>query len=256
MEVCSLASSSSGNCFFVGDKKTGILIDAGISSKRIVNSLLSIGKKPQQIKAVFITHEHSDHIKGVDVFCRNFNIPVFTNEKTQNNSFLCSDSKLIKVFENNEDFKLGNFEILALKKSHKAADPVIFKIKSNNKIVSVITDAGYCCKNVHETIKDSNFIFLESNHDVKMLHEGPYPWHVKNWIKSDLGHLSNLQASLGVLEHSTPKLKQIVLSHISRTNNIPELAKKTLKNLLKERKDTNIDISLALDNQPTNLFVV
>jgi len=258
MEVCALASASSGNCFYIGKGNSGFLVDAGISCRRISESLDLIGRKPQNIKGIIITHEHSDHIRGVDVFSRHFNTPIFVSEKTAENSFICSDNSLINFFDKNEVLKLDGFEITPFLKSHKAAEPFLFSIyeKTSKKTVSVITDAGFCCKNVNEVISESNFSFLESNHDVKMLEEGPYPWPVKKWIKSDIGHLSNNQASLGVLEHANPKLKHIVLSHLSRTNNVPELALKTFKNLLKERRDLSPKISLSSGDRPTELFSV
>ena len=258
MEVSALASSSSGNCFYVGNKKSGLLVDAGISCKRIAESLDKIGKKPDQIKGILITHEHSDHIRGVDVFSRQFDIPIFVNEKTFNDRFLCSNSSAINFFNSNEILNLAGFEITPFIKSHKAAEPVFFSLreKSSKKIVSIITDAGHCCKNIHMEMNESNFMFLESNHDVKLLDEGPYPWPVKKWIKSDIGHLSNNQASMGILEHATPKLKTIVLSHLSQTNNSPDLAVRTFKKLLKERKDLSPSIELSFKDRPTELFKI
>ena len=258
MEVCALASGSSGNCFFVGNKKSGLLVDAGISCKRIVESLGRIGRKPEDITGIFITHEHTDHIRGADVFSRNFDVPIFVNEKTAESRFLCSNEEAIRFFSSGEILKLNGFEITPILKFHKAAEPVFFSIyeKTSKKTVSVITDAGHCCKNINETIRESNFVFLESNHDPKMLDDGPYPWHIKKWIKSDIGHLSNTQAGLGVLEHAQPKLKNLVLSHISRTNNIPELALKTFKKLLKERKDLSPEMTLSYQDRPTELFRV
>jgi phosphoribosyl 1,2-cyclic phosphodiesterase len=258
MDACALASGSSGNCFYVGGKKSGVLIDAGISSKRIVESLNKIGRKPESIKAILITHEHTDHIRGVDVFSRNFNTPIFVNEKTLNDRFLCSNSDALNLFNTNETLRIAGLEITSFLKAHKAVEPVFFSLfeKTTKKTVSVVTDAGHCCKNIQQEISESNFVFLESNHDPKMLDEGPYPWHVKRWIKSDIGHLSNTQAGLGVLEHAKPKLKNLVLSHISRTNNSPELALKTFKKLLKERKDLSPEITLSYQDKPTGVFRV
>lgn len=256
MKVCALASGSSGNCFYISDDKNenAIIIDAGISSKQIVEKLGIINSRPENIKAILITHEHSDHIKGVDVFARSFNIPIYANEKTIKSRFLCSNNELINSITNNETLSLGKFEIESFQKSHKAADPIGFTI-INKKRVSVITDAGFVCSNIKSQIKDADFLFLEANHDIEMLEKGFYPWHLKKWIKSDIGHLSNNQASLAVLEHSNKKLKNIVLSHISQNNNTPKLAANSFK-ILKERRDLKPNISVSQREFPTELFKV
>lgn len=260
MELCALSSGSSGNCFFIGDgKENGILVDAGISCKRIVERLGSIGKTADNIKAVFITHEHTDHIRGVDVFSRKFEIPVFATDKTLKNRFICSNKELINGIDNDEIMKFGGMQVEAFSKMHLASDPVSYVISLNgkdgkNKRIGVITDLGNVCKNTSSQLRDLDFVFLESNHDIKMLEEGPYSWPTKKWIKSDIGHLSNTQAALGVLEHSSPKLKNIVLSHISENNNTNELAMKTFRGLLKERRDINPHISLSVREFPTRLF--
>lgn len=256
MEVCALASGSSGNSFYVGNSKSknGILIDSGISSKRIVERLGTIGKKPEQIKAIFITHEHSDHIRGADVFARQFNVPIFATKKTASSCFLCSNNELVNTIKNNENVSISGLDIEAFSKSHKVADPVSFSVYYRNKKASIITDLGYCCNNVIQNVSDADLLCLESNHDMELLEKGPYPWFLKKWIKSDLGHLSNMQASLCVLEHASKKLKNVVLSHMSSTNNTPEIALKTFSSLIKERKDLKPRISLSLKDKPTELF--
>lgn len=255
MKVSALASGSSGNCFYIEHEKSAILIDAGISTKRIIERLISIKKYPSNIKAIFITHEHIDHVRGADVFARKFNIPIFATSKTIKNCFLCSDSQLINTIKNNETIKINNLEIKAFPKSHSAEDPVSYTI-STNKSVAVMTDLGYLCEEAIAHISAADFIFLESNHDTKMLEHGPYPEHLKRWIKSNEGHLSNKQAALGILEHANQKLKHVVLSHISEINNTPQKALSTFNSLLKERKNFQDKISLSLGNQATSLFKV
>src|SRR3989344_7214369 len=213
MKVSALASGSSGNCFYIEHEKSAVLIDAGISTKKIIERLTSIKRSSSNIKAIFITHEHIDHVRGADVFARQLNIPIFATSKTIKNSHLCSKEALIHSIKNNETIKINNMEIKAFPKSHSAADPVSYSINGNKK-VSVITDLGYVCKETINHISNSNFLFIESNHDTKMLEHGPYPEHLKTWIKSDEGHLSNKQAALGILEHANQKLRHVVLSHI------------------------------------------
>lgn len=234
MRLSVLSSGSSGNCFYAENKDSAVLIDAGISCKQILERLSFIGRSPSKIKGVFITHEHTDHVRGADVFCRNFGIPIFATEKTSENCLLCSDADLINTIKNDETVKINEMNVEAFSKSHKAGDPVSYNI-FNGKKVSVITDLGKCCKNVIDNVSDSNLLCIEANHDLKMLEEGPYPWHLKRWISGDTGHLSNTQAGLLLLEHSPIKLKNIVLSHLSQTNNTPELAFRTVRGLLKER---------------------
>jgi phosphoribosyl 1,2-cyclic phosphodiesterase len=253
MEISALASGSSGNCFYIGGSNSGVLVDAGISCKQIINRLNLIGKSPRNIKGILITHEHTDHIRGADVFARNFNIPIFATKKTSESTFLCSDSELINNIKNNENFKLAGIEIQAFSKSHRCIDPILFSLK-NKKKVSIITDAGYGCKNIIENISDSEFLCLESNHDIDMLENGSYPYYIKKWIKSDVGHLSNTQAALVVLEHASAKLKNIILSHLSEKNNAPEIAVKTFKRCIKERYDLKLNLDVSTKFNPTRLY--
>jgi len=254
MEICALASGSSGNCFYLGNRKdSGILIDAGITCKQIVERLAKIGKKPDKIKAIFITHEHSDHIRGADVFARNFRVPIFATKKTIKGRFLCSNENLINPIKNNETLQAAGLQIEAFSKSHLAEDPVSYNI-INHKRVSVITDVGHACKNVISNVADSDFLFLESNYDELMLKNSFYPPHTKAWIKSDEGHLSNTQAGLCVLEHGSKKLKNVVLSHISINNNTENIAFNTFSSLIKERKDLSPKVSCSSREMPTRLF--
>lgn len=256
MELCGLSSGSSGNCFYIGNSKNknGVLIDAGISSKRIVEKLAQIKVNPEQIKGIFITHEHSDHIRGADVFARSFNVPIFATKKTLDKRLLCSDKELLNKISNNSSIGLASLEIETFSKSHLAEDPVAFSIIQNEKKASIITDLGICCNKVNSAVSDSDFLFLESNHDITMLENGPYPAHLKAWVKGNHGHLSNLQASLCILEHGNRKLKNIILSHLSQINNTPEIALNTLNKVLKERRDLKPKISISHREKPTELF--
>ena len=253
MEICALASGSSGNCFYVGDKNGAVLIDAGISAKQICERMNISGKSPESVRAIFITHEHSDHITGADVFARRFQIPIFITKKTAENSFVCSERILVKIIKNNQTVKIAKMKIEAFPKSHHAVDPVSYSIYGKKK-VCVITDIGHGCKNVRKHISDSDFLILESNHDEKVLEKGPYPLYLKELIKSDIGHLSNRQAGLCVLEHSSKKLKNIVLAHLSNTNNNPETAFRTFTKLIQERKDISPRVGISVRERPTELF--
>lgn len=255
MNICALGSGSSGNSYYIENNKKAILIDAGFSAKQITEKLDSIGKSAKNIKGIFITHEHIDHVRGVDVFARQLNIPIFATKSTSENCFLCSDEDLINPIKNDETISLAGLEIQAFAKSHDASDPVSYSI-SNGKKISIITDLGKISQDVIENISGSNFLCFESNHDEDMLSNGPYPYFLKARIRSDLGHLSNKKASLCILEHATKKLKTLVLSHLSQVNNTPQLALKTFKNILKERSDLNTRVCVSLRDKPTELFRV
>lgn len=253
MKAVALASGSSGNCFYVENDKSSILVDCGISAKRILERMEILRLNPAKLKGIFITHEHSDHTRGTDVFARQLNLPIFATRGTIDNGFLCSNDELINSIKKDETTKIGGLDVEAFSKSHRAAEPVSYTV-SNGKKVSIITDLGYACKKVNEQIAESDVLFLESNHDLKMLESGPYPYFLKNWVKGDSGHLSNMQASLAVLEYGNAKLKNVILSHLSQTNNTPPVALKTFRKLMKERKDFNAKVDVSTRDKPSELF--
>ena len=255
MRFAALSSGSCGNCFYVREKDRSVLIDAGISCKQIFSRLTKLGENPENIKGIFISHEHVDHIRGVDVIARSLKIPIFATAGTINSSFLCSQEELINKIKEDETIKLGGMEISAFSKSHDASQPVSFQIK-NGKTISVITDVGYACKNVQEAVQDSDFLVMESNHDLEMLEEGPYPYFLKKRILGDKGHLSNLHSGLCVLEHGSRKMKTLMLAHLSETNNTPKLALSCFRNLLKERKDLKPNILVSERDSPSGLISI
>ncbi|MCU0642217.1 MAG: MBL fold metallo-hydrolase [archaeon] len=255
MELSALGSGSSGNCFFVQNNKEAVLVDAGLTAKQIISRMGAIGKSSGSIKGILITHEHADHIRGADVLARQLNIPIFATKKTIQSSFLCSDSDLITPIKNDEILKIAGIEIRTFSKSHKAADPVSFSMR-NGKTLSIITDAGFACENIISAVSESDFLCIESNHDENMLIDGPYPYFLKQWVKGDTGHLSNKQSALCVLEHAKSGLSNVVLSHLSQTNNTPDIALKTFKSLIKERRDLKPKISYSDRNIPTKLFKI
>lgn len=251
MEIAALASGSSGNCFYVGDSNDAILIDVGISAKQVVTRLLSIGGNPENIRAIFITHEHIDHIRGCDVLARKLGIPIYATQATIDKGFLCDDADLIKVINNDGKIDIGKLKVQAFSKSHSAGDPVSYSIYSNKK-VSVITDAGYACENIKSHISDCNFLFIEANHDEDMLQNGPYPFFLKKWISGKGGHLSNKEAATSIAEHSSEKLQKVVLSHLSKKNNTPDVALKTFQEILGSKIGAEVIVSHR--EVPTEMF--
>ena len=245
MEFCALASGSSGNCFYVKERDSAILIDAGILAKQILERLNSIKQTPEGIKGIFVTHEHIDHIRGIDVFASKYNIPIYVTKDTARASFICRDEELLNLIKNDEIINIAGLKIEAFSKSHDAADPVSYSIEKKDKRLAVITDIGFACENVIDHVSCSHSVILESNHDAKMLENGPYPAYLKKRIASDKGHISNYNAALLVLQHGSKKLSNVMLSHLSQNNNTPELALKTFE-LIKERNDLKPKIHLSL----------
>ena len=262
MFISALASGSSGNCFYVENsfkgKTDGVVIDAGISCKQILTRLANLNRTQKNIRGIFVTHEHIDHIRGIDVFARSLNIPIYVPKKIIGSKFICSNEDLIIPIKNNETIQIGKMEIQAFSKHHTSADPVSFSVldKTANKKLSVITDAGHACKNIIEAVSTSDFLCLESNYDEKMLKEGPYPWPTKKLIGSDVGHLSNIQSAACVLEHANKNLKHLMLCHISENNNTSQIAFNTHFKFLKERSDLKPKITLSNRHVPTELFKV
>ena len=254
MEFCALASGSSGNCFYVEKEGKAILIDCGISSKQITERLCLLGKSPEKIQGIFISHEHTDHIRGIRVFSSKFAIPLYATKKTS--KFIEADEELINIIKNNEQVNVGRLRVEAFQKSHDAADPVSFAVEAKEKKVCIATDIGHACRNVVKNVSCSDAVIIESNHDTAMLKNGPYPEFLKDRILSKKGHLSNYDAALLMLEHAGPKLKHVVLSHLSENNNTEKLALMTMKEMLKHRKDISPKIHISGRGEPTELISV
>jgi phosphoribosyl 1,2-cyclic phosphodiesterase len=251
MWFCSLYSGSSGNCLYVGSEKANILIDAGLSGKRIANSLDEIGISPRDIDALLITHEHSDHIKGAGILSRMFNIPIYANNNTwESMKGMIGNIKEenIRVIDTGDPFEIGDIVVKSYSTPHDAAESVGYSFIHGKKKVCIATDIGHVSGTVFENVRDSDLILLESNHDVEMLKFGPYPYVLKRRILSNIGHLSNDDAGKAIPEMLGNKRLTVVLGHLSQQNNYPELAYQTVMTVLKEcgvdvRKDITLDLA-------------
>lgn len=251
MEFCSIYSGSSGNCLYVGSDRTKILIDAGLSGKRIQEGLNTAGINPTDIDAIIITHEHDDHIKSAGILSRRFNIPIYANTNTWEamiNSLGSVAEENIKVFNGYSPFEIGDITVLPYEIPHDAAQPCGYNFVKGKAKLSIATDIGYASENIKNNIKDSDFIFLESNHDIEMLKVGPYPYPLKLRILGERGHLSNEAAGKAIVEILNSRIKKVMLGHLSKTNNYPELALRTVlseleMNGIKDGKDVDIDIA-------------
>jgi phosphoribosyl 1,2-cyclic phosphodiesterase len=259
MKFCPLFSGSSGNSIFVASDNAKVLIDVGMPGKSIESELIKIKENPREIDGIFVTHEHSDHIKGIGVFSRRYDIPIYANELTWKAMF----DKIGKIKEHNikiicdafteiKDITVERFDI-----SHDAAKPSGYKIHSHRGKACIATDLGYFSESVKEALKDSEIILLESNHDVEMLKFGPYPYPLKKRILSDIGHLSNEACGRAILDILGNKQKTIYLGHLSKTNNYPDLAYETVVSVLRENSvELGKEVLLSMANRDGHSEVV
>lgn len=237
MKLCSIASGSKGNSTYIESKDTKILIDAGLSGVAIQRNLEAIGVDPSTLDAIFVTHEHMDHIKGVGVLARRFQLDVFANE----NTWLAMDKTVGKInsthmhrFNQNEIFNYGDFKIQPMRSFHDCVDGSGFVIHSNDKKISFLTDTGYVNTSMLEMMSGSDLYFLESNHDLELLKNSSYPWPLKQRIASNRGHLSNDHAGEVLKKLMRKEGEQVVLAHLSDENNLPEVAIRTIRRTLSE----------------------
>ncbi len=223
LSITSLNSGSNGNCYYIGDSDDAVLIDAGISCREIEKRMNRLGLSISMLKAVFISHEHTDHISGVEVLAKKYKLPVYITHKTFVNSRLRIQESLIKDFQPHQMVEIGNMLISPFPKFHDAADPHSFVISSSSVKIGVFTDIGYACKEVIARFRECNAVFLESNYDEELLENGKYPYFLKKRIKGGSGHLSNEQALQVFQHHSNKHLSHLILSHLSKENNCPKL---------------------------------
>ncbi len=234
MRFVSIASGSSGNCIYVGTEKSHILVDAGISNKRIEQGLHEIGVKGSELTGIVITHEHSDHIRGLGVLSRKHGVPIYATPETLEE--ISRTSSLGKVPEElfhpifpEVSFTIGDMEVLPFSIDHDAANPVAYRISHGRKQVAVATDMGHYDQRIINYLQGLDALLLESNHDIRMLETGPYPYYLKRRILGDHGHLSNETAGRLLNDILHDNLKAVLLGHLSKENNYPELALESVR---------------------------
>ena len=220
--LCAIASGSNGNCYYIGNKYEGVLIDAGISARQIIARMRQQGIDTATVKAVFISHEHSDHTSGARVLGRRLNIPVFVTSRTYMAMYKNHRPLAPKFFVPGDEVRVGSFLVYPFLKFHDAAEPCSFRITCNDFSIAVITDIGRVCDRVRQHLQLCQAAFLETNYDETMLWEGRYPWPLKKRIASDNGHLSNDQAFDLINSDAGKQLQVLFLSHLSAENNTPE----------------------------------
>lgn len=251
LEICAIASGSNGNCYYIGNEKDAVLIDAGISCKQIVQRMKDCNLNPLKIKAVFITHEHSDHISGARVFGKRMHVPVYLTAKTWYGAYKNMRPDVPRFFNPGDKIEVGEFIVHSFLKNHDASQPCSFRVQFGEKNIGVFTDIGEPCENVSQHLSVCDGLFLETNYDEKMLWEGNYPWFLKQRIASEVGHLSNNQAFDLLLKYAGKNLKIVFLSHISKENNTPEIALQTMHPL-----KPHFDIRLTSRYKASDILVI
>lgn len=263
MKFCSLYSGSSGNSIFIASDNAKVLIDAGLAGKKIDDALKHIGEESSSIDGIFITHEHIDHIKGVGVLSRKYDIPIYAND----NTWAVMEKNIGKIKEHNirimdrrSSIAIKDLEIRSFNIPHDAIAPVGYTVSSAGKNASVVTDFGVFTEEIRDNIIDSDIILLESNHDVNMLRMGPYPYKLKLRVLGENGHLSNEDCGSAIVSLlKNDKKKQIVLGHLSGTNNHPDLAYQTVVDVLSAngiRPGDDVILQLASRHNPSEIILL
>jgi phosphoribosyl 1,2-cyclic phosphodiesterase len=221
--ITSLNSGSNGNCYYLANEHDAILVDAGLSCRETERRMSRLGLSMNKVRAIFISHEHSDHIKGLPVISKKYRLPVFITPATHRGGRLAIGNDLLRTFNAHEEVKLGEIRVKAFPKFHDASEPHSFIVSCNEVTVGVFTDIGTPCENLVRYFRQCHAAFLEANYDEEMLEKGRYPYFLKERIRGGKGHLSNKQA-LELFTSCKPSyMSHLFLSHLSRDNNSPDL---------------------------------
>lgn len=263
MKFMTIASGSSGNCTFVEGGGTSILIDAGVSKKKIQEGLNTIDHDLKDISAIFVTHEHIDHVRALGVISRSLNIPIYATKDTCDaiasmKEMGAFDIELLNPIDTDKTISIGDITLNAHTIWHDAADPVCYTVCSEGKKISIATDLGDFDDYIVNSLIDADLLHIEANHDIRMLQVGPYPYHLKKRILSERGHLSNERGGQLVRALLNDHIKHISLGHLSKENNYPELAYETVKLELSGNEFSNdvrdFDLTVAKRDCPGKLI--
>jgi phosphoribosyl 1,2-cyclic phosphodiesterase len=233
MKLCSIASGSSGNCIYVGSKQTNLLVDAGISAKKIEYGLSGIDIRPDSLEGILITHEHSDHISGLGILARKYNIPIYATSETiaairRIKAIGEVEEGLFHPVKPQEAFRINDILVEPFAISHDASNPVCYTMSSEGHKIGIATDLGTYDDYIVNCLQDSDLLMIEANHDVNMLMVGRYPYYLKQRILGNRGHLSNDSSADLISRLLSPRLRYIQLAHLSKENNYEELAYETV----------------------------
>lgn len=256
-----LASGSTGNAIYIGTNNINLLVDAGLSGKKIEASLQEIGLSLKMIDGILLTHEHVDHVRGIGVLARKYKIPIYANFSTLTNlpkSVGNIEDSYKKTFATGAQLQLADLLVENFPISHDAVEPVGYIFRNGELKLSIATDLGYVSQKIKDKIRASNILIFEANHDVGMLRMSSYPWSVKQRILSDVGHLSNEAAGEALVELITEETEKVYLAHLSKENNLQELARLAVKNILTENgiSEDKTKIMDTYPNKPTKLQIL
>lgn len=257
LKFCSLYSGSSGNSFFVQSDCAKILVDAGVSCKKIVEALASINIEIEDIDAILVTHEHTDHTQSIGTISKKYNIPVYANKgtwKAMPQQMEKIKKENIYFFSNNEEFKIKDLKIFPFNIPHDAANPCAFNISNSSTKISIATDIGHMDYTILDHLKNSKFVLLESNYEPEVLKYSRYPYKLKERIASPFGHLSNIDAGKTINYLADFGLQTALIGHLSNENNFPELAYKSVLEQVEENKKLHIEVASRL--YPSQFFDV
>ena len=249
--ICSLNSGSNGNCYYVGSATDAVLIDAGISCRETEKRMKRRGLDLSAVRAIFISHEHSDHINGLATLSKKYQLPVYVTQKTQSFGRAWVEAGLVRRFVSSETIEVGDLRIKAFSKCHDAEDPHSFVVSDGKVNVGVFTDIGQPCRNLITHFRQCHAVFLESNYDENMLMGGDYPLHLKKRISGGNGHLSNREALDLFRRHRPPFLTHLILSHLSKNNNHPDIVRG-----LFEPYSSQIQLYVASRDEESPLFEI
>jgi len=258
LEVCVLASGSSGNCIYIGSDKCRILIDAGVSGKVTVERLKSIGVDPESIDAICLTHEHEDHKASVGILHRRLGLDLYSNSGTV--EALNKSPKFAglpwNIFTTGHQFEIGDLVLEPFRVPHDSYDPVGFVISCGTARIGVATDMGMATELIRQRLRNCGALVLEANHDEVMLQDSPRPWSLKQRIAGRQGHLSNKKAGSLIVDVAGDSLKSVILAHLSSDCNRPELALQTVSQQLKQGGVENIDLKLSYASRASDMVKV
>ena len=248
-----LASGSRGNSIYVATERVRLLIDAGLSGRETKRRLATMGANPRDVDGILVTHEHLDHVRGLGSLARRYKLPVYLNQQTHAHLPETVGPLGERVdFVTGRNFSIGDITIHPFAISHDAADPVGFALVNGSVKVGVCTDLGAATNLVHRHLENCSILVLEANHDVEMLKNGPYPWPVKQRIKSRFGHLSNEQSVKILSQVFSEDLQEVIFAHMSETNNSSEMVLKTFASMLPRHMRDRLRITLACQHCPVD----
>lgn len=257
LRLCALASGSKGNSIFIEGGDARILVDAGLTGKEIASRLNSIGIDPQSLDAILVTHGHRDHVSGVGVMARRYNLPVYTAYGTiKSSELMWGKIGNISEIEPGKTFSIKGMELYPFPTPHDAHQSVAFIFRAGEKKGGIATDLGFVTRLVRECLKNCHLLLVESNHEESMLIDGPYPWFLKQRVKGRMGHLSNTDCAELLEEIYHEELKHVVLGHLSEVNNDPQLAYNSVVEKMKNSLHPEMSISLAWQDRVGEMLCV